>query len=606
MQEQDIQALLTHAVEQWQVELQVTVHDRHLHVLVTRPNPISTEIEHLLAEETQTFLPHIDRMTFWFPAAGEQPKQHSTIDLAQPVNPESVDLTQFRFVSNSSLLAIDLPPPPMQVVKAVLYVHKLEEVERSILLSLLKEFFDRPDKFATESIPSPHQPWLEELRSLRLEWFRGVAVWLSRYCHNPNRALPELEQALAAGQIVSPTPRTQYAASDTNNLGGAAPVASRLEEPALEDRAAVGNLAAIARSIDLALAPWRPFTRASLHHCASTDRDELRLQVTAVNTPEKRGTTAMVFLACQSLRLPATHVKIYGLANDRSVQWKSEFDLEGDRAISPEYNRFSFNNPWVNVAAVPAAMVLAMLANTIVPILMYPLQVWIHEFGHATIAWMAGYRATPLPFGWTNVSSDRSLFVYVGGLFLLGLLFHAGWREQKRWPMVLAVSLVILQAYMTWILPERMFDMLMSFGGIGGEFYLSTLLIVSFYFKMPDRFRWDFWRFLILFVSASAFCHAFWQWHLIDRGLQDIPWGTIFGGSGDAGGDMDRLNWTHGWSATRIIDTYNRLGELCLLTIVGTYGFFAIKLNPRVWFGIQQQAISWWFREGPGRKPSAK
>ncbi|MEO0355731.1 MAG: hypothetical protein AAF268_13005, partial [Cyanobacteria bacterium P01_A01_bin.3] len=108
-------------------------------------------------------------------------------------------------------------------------------------------------------------------------------------------------------------------------------------------------------------------------------------------------------------------------------------------------------------------------------------------------------------------------------------------------------------------------------------------------------------RFVALFMAASTFCHAFWQWHLIDRGLQDIPWGTMLFGSGDAGGDMNRLNFDHGWSAARIMSTYSRLGELCLMVIVGTYGLFAVKLNGRTWFGLKQTAIVWWLRQGPGR-----
>ncbi len=603
MQDLDIQELLQNAAAEWPVTLQVSVRDRHLHIVFADTDSIEPDLVTLLAEETQTFVPDVDRITMGLPDGDGNPSvQHSTVDLAEPVRPTPVSLTKFQFV-RSHLLTANLPPPPELVVAAVMYVHKLEEGDRLELLASLTGFFDRPDKFRAESVPLAHRDWLEMVRTLKQEWFRSVAVWLSRYCHNPNLALPELENALAANReplpdFAPPEPVSPIVlpTSEPPPVTGPQP-AQPYHEPSVEGRAAVGNLAAIARLVDHALAPWRALTRASIHG------QELRLQVSAANTPGERGTTAMVFSAIQALPLPnhLTHVKIYGLDTNRSVRWTSEFDLEGDRTLVPDFDRFSFDSPIVNIAAVPLALVVAMMANTIVPILMFPLHVWIHELGHATVAWLSGHRALPLPFGWTSVSADRSLFVYAGILFLLGVLFMAGWRERKRWSIILAIALAIIQAVMTWGLSDRAFDLLLVFGGVGGEFYLSTLFIVGFYFKLPDRLRWDFWRFVVLFVAASAFCHAFWQWHLIDRGLQDIPWGTLFFGSGDAGGDMNRLNFDHGWSAARIISTYSRLGELCLLTIVGMYGLFAVKLNARVWFGLKQKAIVWWFREGPGR-----
>ncbi|MEM9568512.1 MAG: hypothetical protein AAF974_09420 [Cyanobacteria bacterium P01_E01_bin.34] len=604
MQDLEIQELLRHAAAEWPVTLQVSVRDRHLHIIVIEADTIDSDLVTLLAEETQTFIPNIDRIVLWLAdAAGNPSTQHTTVDMAEPMRPVPVSLTQFQFV-RSHLLTVDLPPPPELVVSAVLYVHKLEDSDRLELLDSLGGLFERPDKFRTESVPAAHQDWLNMVQVLKQEWFRAVAVWLSRYCHNPNLALPQLERALAANQSplpdfdplpepVSPIVLPNTKASPET---GAQP-ANPYHEPSMAGRASAGNVAAIARLVDGALTPWRPLTRATI------EGPELRLQVSAIHTPGERGTTALIFTALQVFHLPSTitHVKIYGLDANRTIRWSSRLDLEGNHNLAHDFDRFSFDNPILNITAIPLALVIAMMANTIIPILMFPLQIWIHELGHATVAWLAGYRALPLPFGWTSISSDRSTFVYLGIAFLLGLLFVSGKRERKRWPMVLAIVLAVLQAFMTWGLSERSFDLLFVFGGVGGEFYLSTLLIVCFYFKLPDRLRWDFWRFVALFVAASTFCHAFWQWHLIDRGLQDIPWGTMLFGSGDAGGDMNRLNFDHGWSAARIMSTYSRLGELCLMAIIGTYGLFAIKLNGRTWFGMKQKAIVWWLRQGPGR-----
>ena len=58
---------------------------------------------------------------------------------------------------------------------------------------------------------------------------------------------------------------------------------------------------------------------------------------------------------------------------------------------------------------------------------------------------MTGRKATPLPIGWTPIEDEYSPFVYFGGLLLLGILFVAGWKERKVWPMVIAVVLAALQ-----------------------------------------------------------------------------------------------------------------------------------------------------------------
>ena len=71
--------------------------------------------------------------------------------------------------------------------------------------------------------------------------------------------------------------------------------------------------------------------------------------------------------------------------------------------------------------------------------------VWMHEFGHATAAWMCGFRATPLPFGWTPVEPVHSNFVYFGLLLMFVILFLAGLKERKVWPMIAAVGLAGVQ-----------------------------------------------------------------------------------------------------------------------------------------------------------------
>lgn len=319
--------------------------------------------------------------------------------------------------------------------------------------------------------------------------------------------------------------------------------------------------------------------------------DRLQIQLRGTQPPPVITATAVLYTLLNDLNLPGVQTVDLSARRGNTPVWTRQIVLTRPQV---PFNRFSFENPWVNALAFPLAIVAAIVINAS-PLLLivHPLQIWIHEFGHATVAWLGGRRALPLPFGWTSVVLERTWWVYVGILFLLAVLVRISWREQLRWPIVLGGMIGAVQFYMTWMMSAWQFEMWLAFGGIGGEFYLSTLLMIGFYFRFPDRWRWDFWRFVALVVAASTFINSFWLWHHIERGLAEIPWGSLFGGSGDSGGDMNRLNGEFGWSVSRIVDAYTTLGNSCLLLLVITYFIFLVRLNPHIWYRIRQQGIVW-------------
>ena len=60
-----------------------------------------------------------------------------------------------------------------------------------------------------------------------------------------------------------------------------------------------------------------------------------------------------------------------------------------------------WNEHWSNLFWFPVVSILAMFCNAfpLTHFLLIGLRIWLHEWGHATIAWLSGYRAIPLPFG---------------------------------------------------------------------------------------------------------------------------------------------------------------------------------------------------------------
>jgi hypothetical protein len=244
------------------------------------------------------------------------------------------------------------------------------------------------------------------------------------------------------------------------------------------------------------------------------------------------------------------------------------------------YNPFSFDSRLVNLVALPLVTAIAFVVNlSPLGFFLKGFHIWTHEFGHATVAWLSGKRALPLPIGWTSVESEKSDFVYFGVLFLLGVLFVAGWKERKIWPMLMAAAVAPLQFYMTWRMPEHRADLWFAFGGVGGEFYLSAGLMALFYFQFPDKFKWGVCRYFFLFIGASSFLNIFLFWRQVKRGTESIPWGSMVQGEEDAGGDMNILRDDYHWSNHRIVDTYNHLGSVCVAALLVVWLVFALRLD---------------------------
>ncbi|MBI2511634.1 MAG: hypothetical protein HYV96_06640 [Opitutae bacterium] len=242
-------------------------------------------------------------------------------------------------------------------------------------------------------------------------------------------------------------------------------------------------------------------------------------------------------------------------------------------------NPLSFDSWAVNAFALPLLLALAWAANASpLGFFLRGFQVWMHEFGHATVAWLSGYRALPLPIGWTNVEAERAPFVYFGVLFLLGALAWAGWRERKIWAILLPLALVPVQFYMTWRMPEHRGELWLAFGGVGGEFYLSAALMALFFVHLPEKFRWGICRYVFAFLGASTLLNVWLRWRKIARFEETIPYGSMIGGEEDGGGDMNVLR-AHGWRETQIVHVYTSLGFWCLVALAIVWLIFATRLD---------------------------
>jgi hypothetical protein len=126
---------------------------------------------------------------------------------------------------------------------------------------------------------------------------------------------------------------------------------------------------------------------------------------------------------------------------------------------------------------------------------------------------------------------------------------------------------------------------LFVWAGVGGEFYLSTTLLVLSFYELPQKWRWDFFRIPAAFYGGVGFAMSFSRWLAIRAKTAQLPMGSFLSGGGDSNGDMERLLQTFGWTEARITKSYFDLAVFCMILVAahGVHGLlrYSRSSNPR-------------------------
>lgn len=246
-------------------------------------------------------------------------------------------------------------------------------------------------------------------------------------------------------------------------------------------------------------------------------------------------------------------------------------EREASHAPPPEpFGRISFDAGVGNRLGAPLALVLGFGFATTSPGRFFGSLVSMpfHELGHAMASWLGSRFAVPLPF-FTVWSYEQSLpFGLVVAAALGGFAFYS-WRERRRFGLVVALGLLSLQLVGSCFLPARLSLMCQILAGALGELVLGALVLVAFHFPLPDRLRWDFWRWPALLPGAVCFGHATLTWLRAASDPRHIPWGAAIGDESD--GDMNRLVRDFGWSAAELGGFYSQAACLSALAIGAAY-----------------------------------
>ncbi|MCA9535472.1 MAG: zf-TFIIB domain-containing protein [Myxococcales bacterium] len=295
---------------------------------------------------------------------------------------------------------------------------------------------------------------------------------------------------------------------------------------------------------------------------------------------------AVASLAAESARVSAAPSVDEGLERAKPKRLPSTAEIRAALRVEVDEDgardrpdRVPFDHPWLELGTYPIAALFGFLLSSSdgAMTLVLPMQIFIHELGHAIPSWLSSRRALPLPCGVTFWEEEKSLFVGFGMVFLLTVLMVYAYRERRPFGVGLGAVFMLGLACMSLLVDnDRSFEWTIL-GGVAGEFWVSALMIVSFFFRMPDRLRWDFFRMLLIFPAFATWMSASRLWFGVAFGSARMPTGTIFGGSHDGAGDLNRLIHDYGWSEAGLTSFYTSLSILTGALIVGVYAFVGFR-----------------------------
>ena len=332
-----------------------------------------------------------------------------------------------------------------------------------------------------------------------------------------------------------------------------------------------GEIEIIAGTKEIKIQPNDQFSRVQKHTTAKCPRCT-DVQLIDCSIDQFRA------LTCENCRGNLCKAEDLAVLRKSATQKRHSFDhlwqkKRADFELSEESPVFQ-DSRVIRIFAIPVALIVGILSELSgIRVLTWFFTTLFHELGHASVKWLSGIFAIPLPF-YTFWQNERSPELIV--LFLLFWTFGIWLALQWRSRVLLAcfIGLLMTQCLFSFFIPlEKTNEIALAYG-IGGEILLGVLCVISFTWSLPHQLRWDFWRFPVLLTGGILFGSNSVRWFAIKQGMRPVPWGTTVGDTSD--GDLSRLRDLYGWSEGMIISHYLLLIKIGLI-LIGLHYLFGIK-----------------------------
>ncbi len=130
--------------------------------------------------------------------------------------PDPLELSEYCFTRNLSLLSGNLTPPNLSVSQIICSFAALPNTQKRIVLPHIASLLRHPKPIQDDALTAESQRWITELLALEGDDLRKLSIWLSRYCADPTATLEQLRPIVtvssAKGEDVSdrPMPSAQF------------------------------------------------------------------------------------------------------------------------------------------------------------------------------------------------------------------------------------------------------------------------------------------------------------------------------------------------------------------------------------------------------------
>ena len=108
----------------------------------------------------------------------------------------SLNLSQYCFIRNQRLLYTVLDAPDRNIARAIDTFDWFDSSIQRSLLPILEVYFEKSIVPAVDSFPLEVQTWWTKIEQLDSESKRMLAIWLSRYCLNPEQTITTIKEVL--------------------------------------------------------------------------------------------------------------------------------------------------------------------------------------------------------------------------------------------------------------------------------------------------------------------------------------------------------------------------------------------------------------------------
>ncbi|HAN45065.1 MAG TPA: hypothetical protein DCQ32_00730 [Cyanobacteria bacterium UBA8156] len=202
--------------------IQVVEESAALSLYLNRPetlSPDSSEFSELLAAIQAVLVakaPTLREVAVYSRPLGEEAidYQHTLVmPAAEPTPSLPKNRSDFCFVRNRMLLAVEGDRPNAKVMESVQAFHRLPLAEQLLLLQVLADWLDDPSSLAERlsALPETGQTLMQSLQADK-GFLRDMKIWLSRYCHNPEATIAFLQPP---PPVVEPPPSREVVSDTT-------------------------------------------------------------------------------------------------------------------------------------------------------------------------------------------------------------------------------------------------------------------------------------------------------------------------------------------------------------------------------------------------------